>query len=131
MTVNVCAACHLDGVYVSTICQLAPHCLPREQIDFARKLRKNAADIHPLPRQITAVTEAMLPRQPLRCILASDDQCRVNRTRFAAVYRRFGAPFGCEPADALVDRLIKLEQVADDASVEVGAIGVGVGKIGG
>jgi SNF2 family DNA or RNA helicase len=39
---------------------------------FDPLLAVNTSDIEPLPRQITAVYEAMLPRQPLRFLLADD-----------------------------------------------------------
>ncbi len=43
----------------------------------------------------------------------------------------FGAPFGGEAADVLVDGFVEAEEAADDAAVEQGAVGVGVGEVSG
>jgi len=43
------------------------------------------------------------------------------------MHRRLGAPFGGKEADGLVDVLAEAEQIADDAPVQEGAVGVGVG----
>ena len=50
---------------------------------------------------------------------------------FAAVDGGFGAPLGGEAAHSLIDAFVEAEQVADNAAVEQGAVGVGVGQVGG
>lgn len=47
-----------------------------------------------------------------------------------AVDGRLGAPFGGEAADCYVDLLVEAEEIADDAPIQEGAVGVGVGKVG-
>ena len=42
-----------------------------------------------------------------------------------------GAPFGGEAADGGVGGFVEVEEVADDAAVEEGAVRVGVGEVGG
>ena len=44
---------------------------------------------------------------------------------------RLGAPLGGEAADGAVHFLAEAQQVADDAAVQQGAVGVGVGQVGG
>ena len=46
------------------------------------------------------------------------------------MHRRLGAPLGGYQADGAVDVLVKAQQVADDAAVQQGAVGVGVGQVG-
>ena len=48
-----------------------------------------------------------------------------HRSWFAAVDGGFGAPYGGEAADGLVDFLVEAKEVADDAAVQEGAVGVG------
>ena len=60
-----------------------------------------------------------------------DGEGCVAGTFFAAVDGGFGAPLFGEAADGLVDVLGEAEEVADYALVEVGAVGVGVGEVGG
>ena len=43
----------------------------------------------------------------------------------------FGAPFGGEATDGCVGLFVEAQVVADDAAVEVGAVGVGVREVGG
>lgn len=49
----------------------------------------------------------------------------------AAVDAGFGAPFGGEAADGLIGCMVEAEEIADDAAVEKGAVGIGVGQVGG
>jgi hypothetical protein len=58
---------------------------------FDPLLAVNTSDIEPLPHQITAVYEAMLPRQPLRFLLA-DDPGAGNRLRRHAHSGTWSAP---------------------------------------
>ena len=46
------------------------------------------------------------------------------------MHRRLGAPLGGYQPDGAVDVLVKTQQVADDAAVQQGAVGVGVGQVG-
>ena len=59
-----------------------------------------------------------------------DGQIGVLRTRLAAVDRWLRAPLGGQAADGCVDFLVEAEQVANDATVQVRAVGVGVCEIG-
>ena len=52
-------------------------------------------------------------------------------TGLAAVDAGLGAPFLGEAADGPVSCFVEAEQVADDATVQEGAVGVGVGQVGG
>ena len=47
--------------------------------------------VEPLPHQITAVYDVMLPRQPLRFLLADDPWCRENHHRRAPNPGAYGA----------------------------------------
>ena len=48
-----------------------------------------------------------------------------------AMHGRFGAPLGGEAADCLVDIFAEAQEIADDATVQEGAVGVGVCEVGG
>ena len=61
----------------------------------------------------------------------SDYKFCAARSFLAAVDGWFGAPLGGEEAHCLIDVFAEAEQVADDAAVEEGAVGVGVGEVGG
>ena len=49
----------------------------------------------------------------------------------AAVDAGFGAPFGGEAADGPVGCIVETEKIADDATIQEGTVGVGVGQVGG
>ncbi len=51
---------------------------------FDPVLAVHNSDIDPLPHQITAVSEAMLPRQPLRFLLADDPDA--GKTTMAGLF---------------------------------------------
>ena len=61
----------------------------------------------------------------------SDHQPRASRSLLAAVDGWLGAPFGGEAADGDIGGFVEVEEIADDAAVEEGAVGVGVGEVGG
>ena len=65
-----------------------------------------------------------------RSMSSLDDQLGVFGAGFAAVDGGFGAPFGGEAADAFVGFFVEAQEVADDAAVEEGAVGVGIRQVG-
>ena len=60
-----------------------------------------------------------------------DNEFSIAGAALAAVDGWLGAPFGGEAADGYVGGFIEAEQVAADAAVEEGAVGIGVGEVGG
>ena len=58
-------------------------------------------------------------------------QLSTLRPLLPPMHGRLRAPLGGETADGLVDLLVEAEEIADDAAVEEGAVGVGVGEEGG
>ena len=47
------------------------------------------------------------------------------------MYRRLCAPLGGQPSHRLVSGVVEAEEIADDAPVQEGAVGVGVREVGG
>jgi len=58
---------------------------------FDPMMAVHTSNVDPLPHQITAVYEAMLPRQPLRFVLADDPGAIERVLRHLEIAHRFGA----------------------------------------
>ena len=80
-----------------------------------------------------AVRQARREAEEWPTVVADDFTLPVEHPLDASspMYGRLGAPFGGEAAYGLVDLLAVAEEIADDAAVEEGAVGVGVGEVGG